>query len=236
MLANVLNSISQVESLIRESLKVSSSIWISVDETTDSRGRAVANVLMGALQEQNAEKPFLVCCEFVSETKSGMIVRIVNDSVRWLDPQFDGNRVKLLLTDAAPYCVKAGKSLKELFPKMIHVTCLAHGLHRVAEKVRESFPLVNRLIASGKKIFVKAPLRRDAFKVNCPDIPFPPEPVITRWGTWLEAAIYYADNFEVFDHVVQLFDPNDSIAIQECQDILTNHQVKADLAFIKCNL
>jgi hypothetical protein len=29
-----------------------------------------------------------------------------------------------------------------------------------------------------------------------PGIPLPPQPVLTRWGTWLDAAMYYADNFE----------------------------------------
>jgi len=33
-------------------------------------------------------------------------------------------------------------------------------------------------------------------------MPLPPEPVITRWGTWLNAAMFYADHFETFKNVV----------------------------------
>jgi hypothetical protein len=40
---------------------------------------------------------------------------------------------------------------------MIHTTCLAHGLHREAETVRILNPEVDKIIASVKKIFIKAP-------------------------------------------------------------------------------
>ena len=80
--------------------------------------------------------------------------------------------VLLFLTDAAPYMVKAAKGLQVLYPKMIH-TCLAHALHRVAEEVRESYTDVDKLIANGKKIFVKAPLRLQKFKEDTPSLTTP---------------------------------------------------------------
>lgn len=43
--------------------------------------------------------------------------------------------------------------LKALYSKMIHVTCAAHGLHRVAEEIRGQFKSVDKLIASVKKNF-----------------------------------------------------------------------------------
>jgi hypothetical protein len=55
--------------------------------------------------------------------------------------------------------VKAANGIKMLFPKMVHVTCLAHALHRVAEEIRESYPYVDKLILKVKKVFIKAPLR-----------------------------------------------------------------------------
>jgi len=36
-----------------------------------------------------------------------------------------------------------------------------------------------------------------------PGIPLPPEPIITRWGTWLDAALFYANNFEKFKNVIE---------------------------------
>jgi len=44
-----------------------------------------------------------------------------------------------------------------LYPKMIHVTCLAHALHRVAEEVLGNYPEVDKLIANGKKIVIVSP-------------------------------------------------------------------------------
>lgn len=60
-----------------------------------------------------------------------------------------------MLTDAAAYMLSAMNSLKVLYPKMVHLTCLSHGLHRVAEFIRSRFPNVNQLIASTKAVFVK---------------------------------------------------------------------------------
>lgn len=63
--------------------------------------------------------------------------------------------VMLVVTDAAAYMLSAMSSLRVLYPKMLHVTCLAHGLHRVAEYIRQDFPEVNKLIANVKAVFVK---------------------------------------------------------------------------------
>jgi hypothetical protein len=48
--------------------------------------------------------------------------------------------VLLFVSDAASYMIKAAKALQFLYPKMIHVTCLMHALHRVAEEVRGRYP------------------------------------------------------------------------------------------------
>ena len=63
---------------------------------------------------------------------------------------------------------------------MIHVACIAHALHRVAEEVRGSYPEVDKLIANGKNIFIKSPLRVQKFKEEAPTLPLPPWPIVTR--------------------------------------------------------
>ena len=47
---------------------------------------------------------------------------------------------------------------------MLHITSLAHGISRVTEKIRETFPLVNKLVNNGKKIFLTAPSRISIYK------------------------------------------------------------------------
>jgi hypothetical protein len=86
--------------------------------------------------------------------------------------------------------VKAAGAIKAFYSKILHITCLAHGLHLTAEEVRKCFPNVDKLISNVKKIFLKS-YRVAFFKNEAPGLPLPPEPVITRWGTWLNAAIYF---------------------------------------------
>jgi hypothetical protein len=59
--------------------------------------------------------------------------------------------------------MKVAKGLQVLYPRMVHLTCLAHPLHRVAGEIRETYPDVDKLI-SNVKMFVKAPLRVQKFK------------------------------------------------------------------------
>jgi len=54
--------------------------------------------------------------------------------------------------------VKASTSVQSFYSKIIHVTCLAHALHRVAEEIRKNFPDADDLINNAKKVFLKTPL------------------------------------------------------------------------------
>lgn len=70
----------------------------------------------------------------------------------------------LLITDAAPYMIKAARAIEVFYPKVTHVTCVAHGLHPVCEQIRELYTNVDRFIANVKKVFFKA-LSRVTFHV-----------------------------------------------------------------------
>ncbi|KAL4142778.1 hypothetical protein QTP88_005183 [Uroleucon formosanum] len=157
-------------------------IWVSLDETTDAEGRCIANVIIGTLEEDTAGPIFLLNTEALEKTNHSTVSKLVDKSLNILWP--DGIRhhdVLLFLSDAAPYMVKCGKSLNALYSKMVHVTCAAYGLHRVSEEVRNQFGTVDKIVANVKKIFKKAPSRIQIFKNYAPDIPLPPEPIITRW-------------------------------------------------------
>ena len=79
--------------------------------------------------------------------------------------------------------------MKLLYPKKQHTTCLAHLLHNVLQRIRATYPAVDELIADVKGATVKNRARRNQFLEE--HLPSPPQPVITRWGTWLEAAKDY---------------------------------------------
>lgn len=211
-------------------------IWGVVDETTDSCGRHVANFLVGKLSEDEPGKPFLIACRVLEKTNNSTIARFVNDALRILWPE-GGNehKFRVLLSDAAAYMLRAASSLKIFYPHLIHVTCIVHGLQRVAEVIREQFPEVNTLISTTKKVFVKAPVRVNAYREKLPEHPLPPEPILTRWGTWVSAALFYADNFSAVKEVVCSLNPNDSLAIKSSQDTFKNETIQRDLAIIKAH-
>lgn len=94
--------------------------------------------------------------------------------------------VLLFLSDAAPYMVKS-ESIQVFYPKVIHVTCIVHGLHLIAEKIRSNYCKFDKIIGNVKKVFLKAPYRVAIFKEKAPNIPLPPAPILTRWRTWIRA-------------------------------------------------
>jgi hypothetical protein len=134
-------------------------LWISIDETTDVEGRYIANVIIGTLEIGCPGKIFLLDTEALEKANHTSIAKLLDKALHILWPQeIKYDNILLFLSDAAPYMVKAGKGIKIMYSKMEHVTCLAHGLHRVAEEVRKCFPKVDQLISNVKKFF---------FKVSC---------------------------------------------------------------------
>ena len=84
----------------------------------------------------------------------------------------------LLLTDAAQYMSLAGKKLKELYPTLMHVTCIAHLLHNSAMRVCAFFKNIDDLVATTKAATIKNKDRKNDFREAGRSSP--PVLVITR--------------------------------------------------------
>ena len=134
-------------------------------------------------------------------------------SILWPN-SIQNDKVLLVVSDAAPYMLKSLDSFNVIYSKMIHITCLAHAMHRLIEYIRHEYTEVDMLISTVKKIFVKSPSRVLKFKEMCPSLLLPPKPIITRWGTWLNAALYYAENLHVIKDFINSLDPNESFSIK----------------------
>jgi hypothetical protein len=175
---------------------------------------------------------FLLACEVLERVNKSSIAVVFDNAMNLLWPdKVEQENVLLFVSDAAPYMIKAAKALQLLYPKMVHVTCLAHALHRVAEEVRGSYTEADKLIANGKKIFIKSPLRVPKFKEEAPILPLPPQPILTHWGTWLDAAYYYCTNYsEIFSKI----DRKDSSSIRSVQELFSA-TMSRNLAYIKSN-
>ena len=70
------------------------------------------------------------------------------------------------------------------------------------------------------------------YKEMCPDLPLPASPIITRWGTWLEASLFYADHIEAIQKVVFALN-DDARSIMQCKDLLKKPSCKEQLQYIK---
>jgi len=211
-------------------------IWVSMDETTDVEGRYVVNVIIGTLELENAGKIFLLHTDVLEKANNSTIAKMFDKSMFILWPLgIKHDNVLLFLSDAAPYMVKAGKVIQNLYSKMIHVTCMAHAVHRVAEEIRTNFQDINKLISNVKKVFLKAPYRVEIFKTIAPGIPLPPEPVLTRWGTWINAANYYCEHLSDIKKVILELDKNDSVAIKDAIEQVLNPSLETNLIYLKSN-
>lgn len=67
-----------------------------------------------------------------------------------------------------------------------------------------------------------------------PALPLPPSPCITRWGTWLQAAVYYCDNFMAVKLVIDELHV-ESEAIRLAKISFSEPKTKSNLSFIKLN-
>ena len=118
--------------------------------------------------------------------------------------------------------------VKVLYLRLFHVTCLAHMLHNCAEKVCGAFADVDNLVARVKATTIKNKSRQAQFK----HIGSPLEPVVTRWGTWLKATDYFADNVIEVKKIVNEFE-GDGIIVKRAKEAVNDAGIAASLLKIK---
>ena len=92
----------------------------------------------------------------------------------------------------------ASRVVKQTYPRLFQLTCETHGLHNAAKRIRANYEDVVKLIASAKAAVAKNRDQRAKFSV----INRPPQPVVTRWGSWLKAAECHAKKFPQVREIV----------------------------------
>ena len=110
------------------------------------------NILMGSLETPHVSDLY-DCQPLKCAPNSNIIAQAVDDAVRNLG--FNRSFFSQLLSDAAKYMIVAGITLKSLYPKLLHVTCVAHLLHNCAMKIKSHFEDVDQLIAKVKAVTIK---------------------------------------------------------------------------------
>ncbi|GJQ82680.1 hypothetical protein Trydic_g19695 [Trypoxylus dichotomus] len=219
----------QVTNTVRNIIK-DQNVWINVDETTDANKNSVINVIVRTLKFDGPSIPFVMCSKRLQNSNVKTIVKVIKDAVNVFGVQ--RNQLRMFVTNGARNMVEVGRLLKTDFPHLLHVTCLLHAFHLVIDTIRLSYPPVDQLISNMKKIFIKSPKRIRQFKNVCAGIPLPSEPILTRWGTWLEAVSYYSKHFQRIKYFIFTLKPEDSEAIQRSQELLSVNQLEVDIAEI----
>lgn len=112
---------------------------------------------------------------------------------------------------------------------------MADALHRVTKEIRAKFLEVNELISNCKKFFFKSPYCIQRFRNILPGVPLPPEPILTRWGTWLSAVNYYCKNFDSLKSVIFELNSEDLTCITNAQRLFEKSNLETNLIYIKAN-
>ena len=212
----------QVQELLRDK-----KIFLIVDEAEVAKEKYIS-VLVGSLDAPN--QTFLVNCHPFDSGRNvngSIILHTVDDMLRQLEIKREN--FSLFLTDAARYMSSAGKTLKELYPSLMHVTCVAHLLHNCAMCVRAHFRNIDEIIATIKAATIKNKDRKKDF--HDAGLPSPPDPVITRWATWLRAALYYGENLPAVRTIVNNW-TSAGLLVSRAKDAINMEGLVSDLVKI----
>lgn len=103
--------------------------------------------------------------------------------------------VLVAVTDSASAMILARQILnyREGHEKMITINCIVHALHSLCLRIFDEYKTFGKFMMDIKALFLNSPKRRREFRAKYPFLNLPPEPVKTRWGTWLKAAVYYSE-------------------------------------------
>lgn len=220
MRCNVARIVSEHLSKLKQLLQ-GKEVFLTVDET-QIRNKKFVHVLIGTLE--NPTKNFLIECKKIENSPTHKtILGIIQDTV--CEYNIKRKNVLAILSDAAPYMMKFATCMLDIYPNIVHVTCISHLYHNCAEKIRSNYKDVDFLIASMKALVNKNETRKDLFA----SLGAIPTPIITRWGTWLEAVQYYYNNFHHVKKIVVALKEEDGKIITNAKDAVASETIEQSL-------
>ena len=171
-------------------------------------------------------------------TVSNAVVKVVGDY------KLHPNDILTFVSDNAAYCKKAYNTvLKTLYPRSIHICCLAHILHLVGEVFHTSFKKLSEFANLFKSAFFKKGARKRRYLKFMASkghaAALAPVPTSTRWNSFLKAATYHVSHFSIY---LEFFEaerdrsrPGEvSVAIDKLCDLLSNsaEDLKIEALFV----
>ncbi|KAF7685243.1 hypothetical protein CDIK_4008 [Cucumispora dikerogammari] len=171
---------------------------------------------------------FLVLCRIKTTVNLCVVKEMIYSVI--IEYDLDINFMSLLISDAASYMLKAKSGIQKKHKNIFHITCFAHFLHNCALRIKNHFKNIDFLISSVKIALIKSIARKEKF-VN---ISLSPQPIITRWGSRLEAFEYYYKYLSNVGEIIKTFEKDDKI-IDNVSDAFKNTSLSKDLIYIHKN-
>ena len=114
-----------------------------------------------------------------------------------------------------------------VYSNLLRATCLAHLMHNCALKLKSFCKEVDDLIAAVKASVVRNKSRAVDFDVYGR----PPQPVVTCWGSSLDAANYYAEKLPQVQEIFNLWN-GEGVIVPKVKNIVNEQKLTRQLAEI----
>lgn len=103
-------------------------------------------------------------------------------------------------------------------------------MHRVCEALKDEYSYANEFLSCIKKLLKKAPARIQKY-VEITGLPLPTSPILTRWGTWLKAAVFICNHFKAICDFLDAI-PNDSSAVKKAKELAVTQELQDELFIV----
>jgi hypothetical protein len=111
--------------------------YIVVDELKDEAERKMLKILVGECSiDQYCTPKLLKTIDLKSCNSDSISKEVIDLLIENFGGTISSNHFDAIMSDGASYCIRMGKILQTIFPEVIHITCVCHGLHRISEKIR----------------------------------------------------------------------------------------------------
>ena len=198
---HLFQSYSFIKNKVREDIG-DNMIYISMDEASAVKFKFVS-IIVGTLKPSNPHLQKQFVFDFVKLTSSWTTSEVIKIFQNTLNELYGENwkeisqkRVKLFVSDAGSQMVSAGKKLQKEYPSMLFLTCLCHGLHNLCSTILSLFPNAMKFITAMNNILYRSTARMNSFLTLLSIKKKPIKAVETRWGTGLDACVYWFSNFD----------------------------------------
>lgn len=138
--------------------------------------------------------------------------------------------IALLQSEAYPL-VPIMQSMKIVYPKLMHITCIRHTIHRVCEFVRDKHQLADEAVCFFKKLLARSRRKRNLLADLC-GRPVPPSPIEMRWETWLDYCDFINQHYDKIRQFSSLISEGDAISAKKLADTLESSEVRHEFVSI----